>query len=308
MHIAFAYFNCGGGTIKFYENELSNSIQKFYDLYHAFFSLLVEVKHFAEQKAEIRKTKLLATSEERNPNLRFIQNRVIADLESMEELQKYLTTKKMGWQNSPEIIKLVYNTLVSSDVYQDYMNNPVDSYSNDKQIIYYIFEQILPDNSEVYQLLEELSIYWNDDIELVLTMNIRTIQRMKESKNSGNKLLPLYKTDDDLVYVKTLFRQTIAKHERNHLLISELSSNWEAERIALADKVILELAITELTEFPLIPAAVTMNEYIDMAKFYSTEKSHIFVNGILEKVIDKLTKEGLIRKIGKGLLNEAKEE
>ncbi len=308
MHIAFAYFNTSDGTLKFYENELNNSIQRFYDLYHAILGLIIEVKHYAGQKTEIRKNKLLATSEELNPNLRFLNNRVIADLEKMEELQKYLASRKIGWNNYPEIVKQVYNTLVNSEVYNDYMSNSVDSYSNDKQIIYYILEQILPDNVELYQLLEELSIFWNDDIELVITMNIRTVQRMKETRSSANKLLPLFKTDDDLEYVKKLFRQTIAKHERNQNLIAELSSNWEAERIALTDRVILELAITELTEFPLIPVAVTLNEYIDMAKYYSTEKSHIFVNGILEKIIDKLTKEGTIKKVGRGLLNEDTEE
>ncbi len=308
MHIAFAYFNSGGGTIKFFENELNNSINKFYDLYLSFFSLIVEIKDFAGHKTELRKGKLLASKEELNPNMRFIKNRVIDDLENNDDVSRFTEGNNMMWKKHSNIIKIMYNSLVSSDVYSDYMKNPVDSYSNDKQIIYYILEQLFPNNDELYQVLEEMSIYWNDDIELVLSMNIRTIQRMKESKKSNNKLFPLYKNNDDHEFVKTLFRKTIANHERNQQIISELSNSWETDRIALMDKTIIELAITELTEFPLLPIPVTLNEYIDMAKYYSTEKSHIFVNGILEKIVSCLTEKGLVKKRGSGLLNISTDE
>lgn len=308
MHIAYAYFNSEDGNIKFFENELKNSIQNFYDLYLAFFSLIVEVKDFANYIIELRKGKLLASEEDLNPNLRFVENRVIADLENIEEIKRFIETNNMIWKENSNIIKVVYNALVESDVYEDYMKYPASSYSHDKQIVYYILEQILPDNEDLYQLLEEMSIYWNDDIELVLSMNIRTVQRMKASKSHNNKLFPLYKTKDDKEFVKTLFRNTVANHERSQQVIAELSDSWENDRIALIDMTIMELAITELISFPLLPIPVTLNEYIDMAKFYSTEKSHIFVNGILEKAIIHLTEKGLIKKRGAGLLNSSPNE
>ena len=308
MHIAFAYFNSGEGSLKFYENELTNSILKFYDLYHAFFALLAETRQFACKRIEQRKNKLMPTEEDLNPNTRFANNRVILDIEGIESYQKYIENRKIGWQEYPEIINHIYNSLIESDVYADYINAEEDDYSNDRQIVYYFLEQIFPDNDELYQLLEELSIYWNDDIELVLSMNIRTVQRMKESRGGDNKLLPLYKTDDDMEFVKKLFRRTIVNHERNLELISGLSNKWEAERIALADKVIMEMALTELMEFPLIPVPITLNEYIDMAKNYSTEKSHVFVNGMLEKAIEILTAENLIKKVGPGLKSKSNEE
>lgn len=308
MHIAFAYFNSGEGSLKFYENELSSSILKFYDLYHAFFSLIVEVRQFAEQRIEQRRNKLVPTEEDLNPNTRFVNNRLLLDLEGMDSFNKYRSTRKIGWQDYPEIVKRTYNSLIESDVYADYIAAPDDSYGNDRQIIYYILEQLLPDNEELYQLLEEQSIYWNDDIELVLSMNIRTVQRMKENKGVENKLMPLYKTDEDMEFVKKLFRRTVVNHERNLELISELSSQWETERFALVDKVLLEMAITELTEFPLIPIQISMNEYIELAKYYSTEKSHVFVNGMLEKAIEKLTAANLIKKVGPGLLSKAEED
>lgn len=308
MHIAFAYFSSGEGSLKFYENELTNSILKFHDLYHAFFALLVETRQFAVNRMELRKNKLMPTEEDLNPNTRFVNNRVILDIEQIEDFQKYITTRKIGWQEYPEIIRHVYNSLIESDVYDNYINAEDDNYNNDRQIVYYFLEQVFPDNDELYQLLEEQSIYWNDDIELVLSMNIRTVQRMKENRGADNKLLPLYKTDDDMEFVKKLFRRTIVNHERNLDIITQLSDKWEAERIALADKVIIEMALTELTEFPLIPVPITLNEYIEMAKYYSTEKSHVFVNGMLEKAIEILTAEGLIKKIGPGLNSKSNEE
>ena len=192
---------------------------------------------------------MLASEEDLNPNLRFVNNKVIADLENIEEIKRFIETNNTIWKEHSNIIKVVYNTLVESDVYEDYMKHLVNSYSHDKQIVYYILEQIFPDNEDLYQLLEEMSIYWNDDIELVLSMNIRTVQRMKETKSHNNKLFPLYKTKDDHEFVKTLFRKTIANHEHSQQVIAELSESWENERIALIDRTIIELAMTELVSF-----------------------------------------------------------
>lgn len=303
MQVVFACFSSGERSMLFYENELNKSIEKFYELYHAFFALLIELRDFANHKIELRKGKLLASHEELNPNMRFINNRVLSDLENNGGIKKYIATNNTIWKEQPEVVKKLYNTLIESEVYIDYMQNPNDSYNNDKQVLYYIFEHILPDHDDLYQFVEDTSIYWNDDIELVLSMNIRTIQRMKQNKGANNKLFPLYKNIDDIEFVKKLFRNVIAKHERNKNIISELSYNWEPDRIALIDRVILELAITELTDFPLIPIPVTLNEYIDIAKYYSTEKSHMFVNGLLDKIVELLTASGDIKKTEIGLNN-----
>ena len=307
MHVAFAYFNNNDGDIKFYENELKLSIQKFYDLYVAVLFLLVDLRYYAENKLEQRKNKYIPTKEDLNPNTKFIRNQILLDIEAMLVSNKTNEIKNFGWSNYPEVIKYLYNNLISSDVYSEYMKENIDSYNHDKQIIYYIIEQLLADNNDLYQLLEDLSIYWNDDIELALTMDIRTIQRMKQSKGADNKLLPLFKNKDDQEFVLKLFRKTIMNHERNLSLITEMSTNWESERIAKVDKVILEVAMTELAEFPLIPIPVTLNEYIDMAKYYSTDRSHTFVNGILDRAILKMKDEGIIKKIGPGLVNKNEE-
>ena len=307
MHVLFAYFNSNNNDIMFFEKELEKSINKFYDLYLAVFELLRELRYFAENKIEQRRHKHIPTFEDLNPNEKFIKNQILYDVELMLSTAKLDNRTRFQWNQYPEVIKHLYSSLETSEAYMAYMQEAT-SYSGDKQIIYYTIEQLLADNDEFYDLLEDLSIYWNDDIEMALSMNIRTIQRMRFSKGSSNKLMPLFKNKDDHEFVKKLFRKTIANHERNNKIIDNISANWEPDRIAKVDKVILELAMVEFTEFPLIPIPVTLNEYIDMAKYYSTERSYTFINGILDNTVSILRDEGLINKTGVGLLEELKEE
>ena len=302
MHVIFAYFSNDNNDIKLYEKELDKSILKYYDLYLAVFDLLCELRFFAENKIEQRKNKHIPTFEDLNPNEKFVKNQVLLDIEKMMSEFKFEKNNRFQWSRYPEIIKHLYNNLEASDAYSEYMQQPVISYSKDKQILYYIIEHLIANNDELYDLLEDLSIYWNDDIEMALSMNIRTIQRMKPVKEKTNKLLPLFKNREEQDFVIKLFRKTIVNHERNEKIITDISSNWEADRIAKADKIILEIAMTELAEFPLVPIAVTMNEYIDMAKYYSTERSHSYINGMLENTVSVLKEQGLINKIGIGLI------
>lgn len=307
MHIAFACFNNNDGDIKFYENELNNSIQKFYDLYIAILFLLVDLRYYAENKLEQRKNKHIATKEDLNPSVKFITNQVLLDIEVMLNQSKTSEVKNFGWNKYPEILKKIYNNLITSDTYLEYMSEDIKSYTRDKQIICDIIEYIFANNDDLYQLFEDMSIYWNDDIELALTMNIRTIQRMKQTKAGENKLLPLFKNKDDQEFVLKLFRKTIVNHTLSTKLIEEASSNWEVERIAKIDKVILEVAMAELITFPLIPIAVTFDEYIEMGKYYSTDRSHTFINGILDRVILKMNEEGLVKKINTPINNKEDE-
>lgn len=300
MHIAFASLNNSDGDLAAHEREMLRSINQFLDLYHAFFLLLIELQAYAQERIEIGRNKKLATPQDLNPNTRFADNRVIDDLRGVMSNTAY--NNVVDWHEmSGTLVRDLYNKMAATDVYRAYMDAPADSYSNDKQIAYYVFEQLLPDSEELFAALEERSIYWNDDIELVLTMNIRTVQRMKETRGSANRLLPLFKDDDDLDFVKRLLRKTLLRREQSHQLIAELSQKWELDRIALIDKTIIEMAIAEMIEFPLIPVAITINEYLDIARFYCGEKSPVFINGILERAVERLEAEGRVRKVGTGV-------
>jgi len=297
MHVAFSYHNNPCEDLTFYENELQKSLDRYYDLYIAFFTILFTIQRHAVDITEIRRRKFTATPEERNPNMRFINNRVINDLMKNKEIESASRFNPIIWEEYPEIIRKIYNSLVETDVYKDYMENPMDSYSNDKQIVYYIYEILLPENIDIFSVLEDKSIFWNDDVEFVLSMNHRTIQRMKESKSANNKLMPMYKTHDDEVFVKKLLQKALLQANQYDKLIAGILNNWELERMAIIDRVILHLAITEFLEFESIPLPVTMDEYIEIAKYYSTEKSPTFINGLLERIVDQLQRDNKISKL-----------
>ncbi len=297
MHVVFSYFNNEDEDLNFFENELNKSLDRYYELYLSFFTLLFSLNRYAADVTELRRRKFIATEEERNPNMRFINNRVISDLSKMLQNEKTQIASPIVWEDYPELLKKNYSTLISSEEYRDYMNHPEDSYRQDKQIVYFIYEKLLPENLDLFSVLEDKSIFWNDDVEFVLSMNLRTIQRMKETKGGKNTLLPMYKTEEDKVFAQRLLQQSILKREEYIKIISETSTQWEFDRMAIIDRVILCMAITEILEFPTIPVAVTLDEYIEIAKYYSTEKSSIFVNGILERIMERLVSENRVSRL-----------
>ena len=300
LHILYAYFNSNEEGLARYEKELFKSIEKSYDLYHLFFMLLIDVKEFAEQKIETAKKKRIPTREDLNPNLKFINNRVINQLISSNRLYKYINEKKLSWVDNPELIKRVYNMMIESDSYQKYMNVDDDSFEHDKQFVITFFSEYLVNNDLLYQILEEKSIYWNDDIEFVLSMNIKTIQKTKKTAIDVN-LFQLFKNDEDKEFVTKLFRMVILNHQENSQIIQEHIVNWDIDRIANLDLLVIEMAIVEITQFSSIPVKVSFNEYIELVKYYSTGRSNAFVNGVLDKIINQLKKEGKVQKAGRGL-------
>lgn len=299
LHILYAYFNGNGEGLARYEKDLFYSIDKSYDLYHLFFLLLLDVKEYAEQRTELAKNKRVPTEKDLNPNLKFIENRVIKQLTSTNRLYKYIDEKKLSWIDHPELIKKIYQEMLESASYKKYIES-ADSYDTDKQFIVNFLSEYLVDNDDMYQILEEHSIYWNDDIEFVLSMNIKTIEKLKSGSIDVN-LFQLFKNDDDKEFVKKLFRMVVLKHQENSAIIQNHIKNWDVERIAQLDLLVLEMAITEIIQFPSIPIKVSFNEYIELVKFYSTDRSNAFVNGVLDKIISHLKEEGKIVKAGRGL-------
>ncbi len=305
LQVLYAYYTSADKSLSNTEKELFLCIRKTYDLYHFLFSLVIEISDYAKDRIEIRRNKHQPTMEDLQPNTKFISNQVIQQLEQNKKLNTYLEQSKLSWVNHPELIKELYQFLVESDIYKAYMENPERSFLDDRKFIEKVFNNIILVTEDVHEVLEEQSIYWNDDIEFVVTMIIKTLKKFHPHSDSDQNLMPMFKDEDDREFAKNLLRRSIIDHDDIRALIKEHSSNWDLDRIAFMDILIMQLAITEFLYFPSIPTKVTMNEYIELSKFYSTEKSRNFINGILDKTLKDLKKLDKINKTGRGLIGEA---
>jgi len=302
LQILYAHHSSPGRTIQQSEKELNFSIKKTYDLYHLLFDLLIEVSKYAEKIIEGRKNKNFPTEEDLNPNTRFIDNRVISKLKDNEYLIKYLEQNKLSWSNSDEFVRKIYVALTENEHYKKYMSDKEDNYKHDKKLCDLFFGELLLKSELLFSELEEQSIYWNDDLDFVISMVLKTLRKFRPDSESSQPLLTLYKDDEDQEYTKNLFRKAILKHDENRKVIESYTKNWDVDRVALMDILIMELAITELTDFPAIPVKVTLNEYIELSKYYSTKKSSNFINGVLDRITKDFKENGKIVKAGRGLL------
>jgi len=300
LQLLYAYFNSNDEGLARYEKDLFYSIEKSYDLYHLFFVLLLDVKEYAVSRMELGKNKRVPTSSDLTPNLRFIDNRVINQLSNTNKVYQYIDEKKLNWDNYPELIKRVYTDMIESEAYNKYMSSEINTYKEDQEFLVTFFSEFLVNSDLLYQVLEEHSIFWNDDIEFMLSMNVKTIEKAKVN-DKELKVFPLFKNDEDKEFAKLLFRMVILKHKENSDLIQLHIKNWDIERVAQMDLLVLEMAITEIMQFSSVPIKVSFNEYIELVKFYSTERSNSFVNGVLDKIINQLKAENKIKKEGRGL-------
>jgi N utilization substance protein B len=304
LQVLYAFYTSPERSINPTEKELFFSIQKTYDLYHHLFQLVVEIADHANSIIELRKKKHFPTEEDLNPNTRFISNHLIYQLRNNKALLKNLEQSKLSWSNEPELIKKLYTALVNADFYNDYMKKPERTYADDKKVIELLFAEVVLQSEELVSILEEESIYWNDDIDFVISMIIKTIKKFKEFSNENSALMPLFKDDEDEDFTKNLFRKSVLNHDELKKIVEQHTENWDVERIAFLDNLIMEMAIAEFLYFPSIPTKVSLNEYIELSKYYSTQKSRNFINGILDKALKALKKEERVKKAGRGLIGE----
>ena len=305
LQILYAHFMLDCQPLDKTEEELLFSIQKSYDLYNYLLLLIIDIVRYANSRIELAKQKKIPTCEDLNPNTKFIDNKLIKQLSNNEQLKKYIFNNKLSWENHPELIKTFYSKITESEHYAKYLNNKNNSYEVDKKIIIKLYLNEIVNCEQLYQCLEEQSIYWNDDIEFVISMIIKTLSKFKEKDNESTLLMKLYKNDDDKDFVKRLLRKTILNHLEYKKLIDEKTKNWDVNRIIFMDILIMQLAIAEMIEFSSIPTRVTFNEYLEISKLYSTKKSSNFINGILDKILHSLKKENIIIKQGRGLIGES---
>lgn len=286
------------------EKELHFNIEKAYQLYHYLLLLIIDVILYAESRIELARNKHIPTAEDLNPNTRFIENRLVDQLRNNEHLLRYIDQQKLNWSNYPELVKEIYTRVVESEEYAAYMSAEDESYAAEKRFITHIYTHEIFSDELLASILEEQSIYWNDDLEFIISMIVKTFRKFREEDGPSKRLMVLYKNEEDRDYVVRLFRQTILHRDEYVSYIRENTRNWDLERIAFMDILIMQMAIAELISFPSIPTKVTLNEYLEISKFYSTSKSNVFINGVLDKVVMQLKEEQKIVKTGRGLIGE----
>ena len=280
------------------EGELLESLNQTYELYHWILQLIIELHSYAIKRIEIGLNKLRPTDEERNPNKRFINNLFAKQLCSNKALAEFTKNNGISWSEETDLIKLLMNQITAADFYKEYMKDNTRSYENDKMLWRHIVRKVLIPSTILEERLEEMNLYWNDDFETVMSFVEKTIKRFEEEKGADQPLLEKFRDTEDIDYAKQLLKTAIYNQEEYETLIQQTAQNWESERIANMDMVIMQAAIAEINAFPTIPINVTLNEYIEISKYYSTEKSSNFINGILDKIVNNVRQEGKLIKVG----------
>ncbi len=303
MQALYAFSQMENESIAAYEKELLKSIYKTEELFIYFLSSVLEIRHFAEKTLEEAKSKRLPTKEDLAPNLKFVQNKLLVYIDKNESVKKALATHHVEWSEYADLMKKIYNNFKTSEAYTEYMAAPVGSFEEDRELVIRFYKSYIADEELILNRFEELNIHWSDDWYFI---NGYVLKYLKEimPEHSPNRALPgLFKDEeDDLDFVKKLFARTISNSKEYQDLIVHQAKNWEEDRIAIMDFILMKMAICELVEFPSIPVKVTLNEYIELSKNYSTPKSKVFINGILDKLVPSLKSEGKIKKVGRGLV------
>ena len=282
------------------EKSLLASIDKAYDLYFQMLALPAELVRYGEQRIELNRRKKLPTHEDLNPNTKFVDNAVIRVLANSDSVNARLAARKLGWAQQPDLIRTLYMQLTDSDYYRDYMAREERSFADDRKLVEDFFKE-MQDNDALDTALEEMSILWDGDLGYIIAMVLRTLSNLRPSHLEA-KVLPQFKSDDDLDFVKTLFEKSLVNYADNQRYIEKFTRNWDVERIVFMDNLIIGTAMAELISFPSIPVKVTLDEYIEISKYYSTPGSSVFINGVLDKMVEAPTADNPILKSGRGLI------
>lgn len=283
------------------EKFLKHSVLKMFDLYVLNLLLLVEVKKLAEKKINLSKKKILATKEELAPNTKFIDNKIIQSIAESVSVESYVEVNQLkNWELDDEYVKIIFDELQKSDLYKKYLDTVEDSFKVDKAFVIDFFKEIIAPNEKLAEYYEDKMISWVDDIPFVNTWVVKTLSKQKFNRTF--LLGSLYKDKDDEDFVSALFRKTVLKQQDYEQDIEVKTPNWEKDRIAEIDMILIKMAMTEFLHFPSIPTRVTINEFIEIAKDYSTDKSSYFINGVLDRISKEYIQNNKIVKIGRGLL------
>jgi len=287
------------------KKALMQSIDNVYEMYIWMLSLLVEVTEYTGIDATERANKHLPTAEDLNPNLKLLNNKFAVVLRDNPEFTSLVNKYQINWMSDPEFVKGIFNTLKVTPEYAAYLADEDNSLEESKSIIKFVFRKIILKSHNIIQAFEDKFISWSVDKEVMQGMVAKTIKNFTSDDPKMNKLTPISQDwDEDKKFVEDLFIYTLKSDKEYQAYIAERTKNWESERIALMDTILMKMAICELLNFPSIPVKVTINEYLDLSKDYSTPKSNSFINGILDKIMGDLKRNNSIKKIGRGLIEE----
>ena len=295
VQLTYAYYQNGNKNIDSAEKELFFSLSKAYDLYNYLLALMVAVTKEARKHVEVAQAKARREGTE-EPSTKFIYNKFALQLEENKMLNEFMESQKKTWDDEAEFVRKLYLQITESNIYKEYMASGDDSYAADRELWRKIYRTLIQENEALDDVLEEQSLYWNDDKEVVDTFVLKTIKRFDEKNGPKQELLPEYNSDDDRDYARKLFRATILNADEYQRFMSEASRNWDFGRLAYMDVVIMQIAIAEIMTFPTIPISVSINEYVEMSKLYSTPRGGGYINGMLDTIARHLVDTGRLLK------------
>ena len=303
MQLIYAFKNSESDDLKLPQKFLLQSIDDMYNLYLVLLSLMIEVQFRAEDYLLKSKEKHLATHQDKNPNSKFVNNQFLFQLRNNSLLEDVLDKKKPNnWKLDSDYVEIIFKKILESDLYDNYMSSETSTYNEDKKFVLEVFKNIVAPNEKLYDYLEDKKLTWLDDLPVINTGIVKLIKKAKLDSPETYFLPELYKDEDDKEFAIDLLNKTILNQTKYKKEIADKTTNWDSDRLAVLDSILLRLAICEFQNFPSIPTKVTMNEYLEIAKEYSTPKSSVFINGILDKIVKEYTKNGNLNKIGRGLM------
>ena len=295
VQLTYAYYQNGSKNIESAEKELVFSLSKAYDLYNYLLALIVGVTCESRRHLEVAQSRAKREGT-KMPSQKFAYNRFAMQLEENQMLNDFMENQKKTWNDEPEFLKKLYTQITESQIYKEYMEAEEDDYEADRELWRKLYRALIQNNDDLDALLEEQSLYWNDDKEVVDSFVLKTIKRFEEKNQSKQELLPEYDNVEDKEYARKLFRATIMNGDEYQHYMSEASRNWDFSRLAYMDIVIMQIAIAEMMSFPSIPISVTINEYVEIAKLYSTPRSAGYINGMLDGIAHHLVNTGKLLK------------
>ena len=301
--ILFSYAYSDNDSLVHAEKELNLSFEKTYDLYHFLFSAIITVADYAEERIETGLKKFKPTLSELNPNRKFINNKLIALIRDNKQLQQYCKERGLNWRNYPETVRTIYQNMIERRYYKNYMESETTSFEEDYRLVINFFRHEFEDVEKVEYLIEEMSAYWSDDIGFALSSIILTLKSFRSDQENAT-LLPMFHAKEDQEFGVELLRRSMMHFKEYTQMAQQFVQNWETDRIAYVDMALIVMGIAEAVYCPNIPVKVTINEYVEISKYYSTSNSHVFVNGVLDKILQNLQQEGNIKKTGRGLIQE----
>ena len=295
VQLTYAYYQNGNKNIDTAEKELFFSLSKAYDLYNYMLALMVAVNKEAARRNEVlvQRAKREGTAE---PSQKFVLNRFAIQLTENIQLNEFMSTQKNGWDENASFVSSLLEKIEQSDIYQDYMNSTDDSYDADRELWRKLYRTFIQDNDEIDSILEDMSLYWNDDKTIVDTFVLKTIKRFDEQNGAKQELLQEWDSEEEKDFARKIFRAAILNADEYQRAMSEASRNWDFSRLAFMDIILMQIAIAEMMTLPNIPISVTINEYVEIAKFYSTPKSAGYINGMLDAIARNLVESGRLAK------------